>query len=86
MTVYIPPDLRRILGKLQKSDPELVGRLGKQIEKLLRNPNFGKPMRNVLRSYWRIHVDPFVLIYEISGSQIRLIDFDHHDRIYKKYS
>jgi len=38
-----------------------------------------------LRNYRRIHVDPYVLIYEIKQQEIRLLDFDHHNNIYKKY-
>lgn len=85
-TIFIPPEVERILDKLRKSDPNLFERIGKQTEKILRNPMFGKPMRNVLRNYRRVHIDPFVLMYEIKDKQIWLIDFDHHDRIYRKYS
>jgi len=45
----------------------------------------GKPLRNTLRNYRRVHVDPFVLLYEIRMLEVRLMDFDHHDKIYKKY-
>ena len=85
-TLNISPEFERILDKVKKFDSELLARLEKQLVKILRNPNFGKPIRNVLRNYRRAHVDSHVLIYEVSGNQVRLIDFDHHDRVYKKYS
>lgn len=28
--------------------------------------------------------DPFVLVYEITKTEVRFIDFDHHDKVYKK--
>ena len=63
----------------------LFQKLRKQIEKIVENPVFGKPLRNVLRNYRRVHVDDsFVLVYEIYQYSIQLIDFDHHDNIYKK--
>ncbi len=77
----------RILKKLKRRDPVLLKELDRGIEKVLQEPAFGKSLRNVLRNYRRIHVEgSFVLLYEIRECEIRLIDFDHHDRIYKKYS
>jgi len=84
-TLDIPEKFRHLLNKLQKSNPELVIRLAKQTEKLVHSPFSGKPMRNVLRNYRRIHIDPFVLIYEVKDQKVGLVDFDHHDRIYKRY-
>jgi len=51
----------------------------------MKEPALGKPLRNVLRNYRRLHVDSYVLLYEIKQQEIRLLDFDHHDNIYKKY-
>lgn len=82
--LVIPPPFERILKRLKFKKPTLFRALGKQIEKILVEPERGKPLRNVLRNYRRVHIDSFVLIYEISGQEIRLLDFDHHDRIYKK--
>ncbi|MBI2099917.1 MAG: type II toxin-antitoxin system mRNA interferase toxin, RelE/StbE family [Candidatus Vogelbacteria bacterium] len=64
----------------------LLKKLEHQIAKILREPIFGKPLRNVMRNYRRVHINSFVLVYEIVGQVIRLLDFDHHDRIYKKFS
>ncbi len=83
--LVIPPEFERILKSLKKRKPELYERLYERIPVLLREPQLGKPLRNVLRNYRRIHIDSFVLLYEIKGFDVRLLDFDHHDRIYKKY-
>ena len=85
-TVVFDPALDRVLHLLKKKKPSLFNKVSAQIEKVMRAPVLGKPLRNVLRNYRRIHVGSFVLIYEIKDTEIRFLDFDHHDRIYKKYS
>lgn len=80
----IPPRFERILKALKKK-PELLRKLQNQIFKILREPQLGKPLRNVLRNYRRVHINSHVLIYEIQGQEVRLMDFDHHDNVYKKY-
>ncbi|MEK7523199.1 MAG: type II toxin-antitoxin system mRNA interferase toxin, RelE/StbE family [Patescibacteria group bacterium] len=84
-TLVIPSEFEVILKKLKQKKPDVLKDLEKKIEKVLREPILGKPLRNTLRNYRRIHMDPFVLIYEIKILEVRLIDFDHHDKIYKKY-
>lgn len=83
-TLVVPSPFERILKRLKSKKPTLFWELKKRIEKILAEPERGKPLRNVLRNYRRVHIDSFVLIYEISGQEVRLLDFDHHDRIYKK--
>ncbi len=76
----------RILKKLKRRDRALFLELERGVEKILAQPMLGKPLGNVLRGYRRIHVGgSFVLLYEIQERVVRLLDFDHHDRIYKKY-
>lgn len=79
------PLFERISKTLKKKKPSLLALLEKQITKVLREPLLGKPLRNVLKNYRRIHLGSFVLVYKIEGNEIHLIDFDHHDKIYKKY-
>ena len=82
--LVVSPHFERILKQLKRKKLTLLSDLEKQIVKILREPAIGKPLRNVLRNYRRVHVGSFVLIYEIQGNEVRLIDFGHHDRIYKK--
>jgi len=79
-----PIEFEVILKKLKQKKPDVLKILEKKIEKVLREPMLGKPLRNTLRNYRRVHVDPFVLLYEIRMLEVRLMDFDHHDKIYKK--
>lgn len=74
-----------VLRDLLKRNQVLHDRLAKEIRKVLKNPEIGKPLRYSLKSYRRTHIGSFVLLYEIIGQVVRFLDFDHHDRIYKKY-
>jgi len=80
----VSKEARLALEKLKKKDPTLFGRVEKLIEKILESPELGKPLRHSLKNNRRIRVGSFVLMYEISGNSVRLADFDHHDKIYKK--
>ena len=80
------PAFGRILKKLNR-DTALRTGLDRGIEKILKNPLLGKPLRHSMRKYRRIHIEgSFVLLFEIQDLQVTLVDFDHHDRIYEKYS
>jgi mRNA-degrading endonuclease RelE of RelBE toxin-antitoxin system len=75
------------LKKIKQNKPDLLVPLEAGVAKILHSPELGKPLRNVLRNRRQIHVaGSFVLLYEISGTEVRLLDFDHHNKIYKKYS
>ena len=84
-TLVVPPEFEAILKKLKRKKPGILALLVKKIDNVVNSPILGKPLRNTLRNYRRVHIDPFVLIYEIHLMEVRLIDFDHHDKIYKKY-
>jgi len=79
-------EFKKILRNLSKNKKDILYRLDKQIDKIKKNPELGKPLRNILKNHRRIHVyKSFVLIYEIKQDKVRLVDFDHHDVIYKKH-
>ena len=80
-------NFERVIRRLKKKNPDLTREIIAHFPKLERDPELGKPLRHTLRNYRRIRVEgSFVLLYEIRGTNVYLIDFDHHDRIYKKYS
>ncbi len=86
-TIKLTPLFDRTFKKLKRHDPETLRMLENGIAKIVQAPMLGKPLRNALRNYRRIHIaSSFVLLYEVKDCKILLIDFDHHDRIYKKYS
>ena len=60
--------------------------INKKIKQILLNPYQFKPLRGNMKGTRRVHIDKsFVLTYEIVESEktIRLLDFSHHDKIYK---
>lgn len=68
-----------------KKNAALFERIQDQINKILREPSIGKPLRYTLRNRRRLHIGSFVLVYEFHQGELRFIDFDHHDKIYKKF-
>ncbi|OHA10279.1 MAG: hypothetical protein A3H71_02050 [Candidatus Sungbacteria bacterium RIFCSPLOWO2_02_FULL_48_13b] len=77
-------EFRELLQDLLKRNRVLHSRLAREIRKIIANPGVGKPLRHSLKFYRRTHVGSFVLLYEIVGRIVRFLDFDHHDKIYKK--
>lgn len=60
--------------------------LSKKINQILENPETGKPLTANMIGQRRVHIGKsYVLTYEILEKEkiIRLLDFDHHDRVYK---
>ena len=78
-------EFKKILEKIAKSDKSELKKIENQIYKIISNPLVGKPLRNIMKNYRRVHIGSFVLIYKIENEEITFSDFDHHDKIYKKY-
>lgn len=84
--VSIAPDAKCLFKTLKGKNPDVYREVKASALKLSRNPELGKPLRHGLRNCRRLHIaGSFVLVYEIAGLEIRLLDFDHHNNIYKKY-
>lgn len=58
-----------------------MDKIEKQIRKIIKNPNVGKPLR-YKRGERTIYVKPFRLIYSIRGEEIILLKFDHRKKVY----
>ena len=85
-TIVFSAYFERILRRLKKKNPEHLRAIVAHFPKLEREPELGKPLRHSLRTFRRIHIEgSFVLVYEIQRFDVHLLDFDHHDRIYKRY-
>lgn len=77
--------LDSIFFKLSKKDKFQFEILTRKIREILENPNIGEPLRGNMAGQRSVHIRHFVLTYEILENEkiIRLLDYDHHDRIYK---
>ena len=79
------PEFTEDYKKVQKNF-ELVGRLKKKINEIVKNPSRYKPLRNVLKNKRRVHIGSFVLIFEVIEAE-KLIIFhrlQHHNDAYKQ--
>lgn len=82
----VKESLDRKFKRLRTKDKELLRLIEKKVNEILTDPYRFKPLRKSLHNKRRVHVaGPFVLIYEIDEKEqfVTLLDFDHHDNIYK---
>ena len=79
-------EFKKILEKMSKKDKPGLKKVENQVYKIISNPLIGKPLRNIIKNYRRVHVGSFVLVYKIENEEIVFMDYDHHDRVYKKHS
>lgn len=84
MKIIYSDEFERALRKWKKRDHYLFEQLVNKMERIINDPTVGKPLRYTLKNRRRIHINSFVLVYEFHNDEVRFIDFDHHDRVYKK--
>lgn len=78
VTVTRSPEFIRQTRRL---DGPLLAKLKAQIDKILKNPNIGKPLK--YRHHERsLYIKPFRLVYAVRGAEIVLLKFDHRKRVY----
>jgi len=82
----IKEELDRILTKLFKKDRNLYEQVMKKIEDIAESDDVEhfKNLKYDMKSYKRVHVGHFVLIfsYDKSKDMITFWNFDHHDNVY----
>ncbi len=82
----IKESLDKKFKKLRKKDREMLQLIDKKVQDILDNPHRFKPLRKPLQNKRRVHIaGSFVLVYEIDDEEnlVTLLDFDHHDNVYK---
>ncbi|MCK4297135.1 MAG: type II toxin-antitoxin system mRNA interferase toxin, RelE/StbE family [Candidatus Marinimicrobia bacterium] len=82
----IKKSLDKKFKKLKKKDREMLELIDKKVQEILDNPSRFKSLKKPLQNKKRVHIGgSFVLIYEVNENEkiVTLIDFDHHDNIYK---
>jgi YafQ family addiction module toxin component len=86
-TLEVSERLDKILQKLAKRDRKQFDAITKKIDDILAEPHRFKPLRGDMKGARRVHIQKsFVLIYEIDEQTktVRLLDYEHHDKIYRK--
>ncbi len=82
----IKESLDKKFKKLTKKDPEMMQLIERKTQDIVEEPHRFKPLRKPPQNKRRVHVGgSFVLVYEINEEQriVTLLEFDHHDNIYK---
>lgn len=84
-------ELKIIIKKLIKKDKKKVEIINKKIKEIINSDEQSikhyKNLRHDLKEYKRVHiVKSFVLAFKVDilNNFILFVDFDHHDKIYKK--
>lgn len=83
--IIIEEDLEKTFFKLSKKDKTKYEYLKKKVKQLSENPYSGKPLKNVLKGKWRVHLGEFILIYTVNEQEksITFLKFAHHDETYR---
>ena len=88
LSYEILPNLQRILNKLSKKDDLVYRQVLKKIEEVISSPDVEhyKNLRYDMKDKKRVHVGHFVLVFKFvkEESKVEFLDFDHHDKIYKR--
>jgi len=80
-------ELTEKLVKIKRKYRKMYDTILKKIDEILQNPEHYKPLRHDMHTLRRVHIfGSFVLVFKIEESTktVKFMDFDHHDKIYKK--
>ncbi len=84
-------ELKSIIEKLAKKDKKRSEIINKKIKQIINSDSASiqhyKNLRQDLKEFKAVHIDSsFVLVFrvDIAKNFILFVDFDHHDKIYKK--
>ena len=84
-------ELKAIIEKLSKRDEKRTEIINKKIKQIINSDNISiqhyKNLKYDLKEFKAVHVDSsFVLVFkvDIKNNFVLFVDFDHHDRVYKK--
>ena len=86
--ISISKKLDKIFFKLSKRDKIIFSILRRKIREILEDPYRFKPLTANMVGQRRVHIGKsYVLVYEIleQNKIVRLLDFNHHDVIYKYF-
>jgi len=85
-SLNVSPELKKKLEKLGKKNKKQAEIIAKKTEEILENPQHYKNLRKPLQHLKRVHIErPFILVFSVDENKkiVTLLDFDHHDKIYK---
>jgi len=84
-SLEVSEQLHRKFKRLSKKNKTQLKIIRKKVHEIIKKPHHFKPLRGDMHGARRVHIDKsFVLTYEVDEKQkkVRLLDYDHHDKIY----
>ena len=85
-SLEIEEKCRRKLAKVGAKNPEFRKAVEGKLAEILQDPYRFKPLHPPLRNKYRVHIlKSFVMVFDVmeSAKTVRILDIDHHDRIYE---
>lgn len=64
-------------------DTTIKERIKKQIEKIIKNTEIGKPLRFGLKGEKTVYIKPYRLIYSVVGDKLYFLRFEHRKKVYR---
>jgi mRNA-degrading endonuclease RelE of RelBE toxin-antitoxin system len=80
MHIVYTHEFRREIKKVR--DKAMQGKVKKIVQKIIDNPEVGKPLRYELEGLRSVRVPPFRILYEHTGDCIIFHTFEHRDSVY----
>ena len=68
--------------EFKRSDTSVKEKARKQFEKIIQNPEIGKPLRYNLKGERTVYVKPFRIIYTFFNDAIYFLRFEHRREVY----
>jgi mRNA-degrading endonuclease RelE of RelBE toxin-antitoxin system len=80
MHITYTHEFRREIKKIR--DKAMQTKVKKIVERIIDNPDIGKPLRYELAGLRSVRVPPFRILYELSGDYLIFHTFEHRDTVY----
>ena len=76
----------RTFRRMATKDWNRLEAVEKNVREILEDPYRFKSLRVPMQNKRRVHVGPFVLVYEVDEARrvVTLLDFEHHDKVYRR--
>jgi mRNA-degrading endonuclease RelE of RelBE toxin-antitoxin system len=86
--IALHPSVRRNLKKLYRLDRQGYEYVKQRLRLLAYKPEMGVPLGAEFQGKWRIHIGPFVLVYNFDSTTniLTLLVFEHYTWAYNMYT
>ena len=81
MEIIFSNEFRKEFKKIKDKSTRL--KIIKQLKKLTKEPESGKPLKYKLKNHRSVRIPPFRIIYKITQARLIINCFDHRKDVYK---